>query len=593
MTTHTILPLKVVVFLLSLSVLFTACKTDSSTSGNTGAKAYENKAVIHTLSGPKMLTPYNSSDAFASTAKLRFFQALLSLDFYSYEAIPILLKEMPKVVETNGKISMEMEIRPEAKWDNGTPITAKDVAFSLKMINVPKLDNNQQKPYFEFIKDIEIDKENPKKFTLNCGNPYMGMITALTGLYVIPAYIYDPESILKDFTLKQLTAKTKDLEKNPALLKMAEQFNGPKFQREVVVGSGPYTLEKWETNQRLILKKKENWWGDALRDENHYFKNDMEEIVYEVINDATTAVVALKGEKVNAMNRIDPRTFVEELQKSDNFLKKFTPHTPPQFLYSYMGINSRHPKFKDVNTRRALRHILDVEQYQNTVFYGMAEQVNSIIHPLKTKEYNKDIPLYKQDLDKARKYLAAAGWKDSNGNGTVDKVIEGELTELEIDFMYPNVAKTSGRAVLMFQEFAKQAGIAVKILPIEFSVMLDKTKNHDFEMYFGIWVSSPLGSDPKQIWHTDSYNGGSNYVGFGTPESDALIETLRTEMDEDKRAVYYKKLQKMIDDECVYVFINATKNRVALHNKFKNAKSSAVNPGYFSPNLVVADAVAN
>jgi len=581
--------LQVGIFLLSLTIFFSSCKSESSTS----SISYENKAVIHTISEPKLLTPYNSSDSFSSTVKTRLFQALLSLDYYSYEAIPVLSTALPIITNENGNVNMEMEIRPEAKWDNGTPITAKDVEFSLKMINVPKVDNGHLKPYFEFIKDIEIDKTNPRKFTLKCGKPYMAMVNTLTSLEVIPAYTYDPEGILKGFSLKQLTSKAKNLEKNADLLKMAEQFNAPKFQREVIVGSGPYTLESWETNQRLVLKKKKDWWGDALRDVNHYFKADAEEIVYEVISDGTTAVVALKGEKVDAMNRIDPRVFVEDLQNSSNFLDKFKPHTPPQFLYSYLGMNTKHPKLRDLNTRKAMRHILDVEQYQETVFYGMAERVTSIVHPLQTKMLNKDIPLYKKDLEKAKAFLKAGGWKDSNGNGTVDKLIEGQLTELEIDFIYPNASKNSGRAVLMFQEYAKQVGIAVKIKPIEYSVFLDNLKNHNFEMYFGIWGASPLGSDPKQTWHTSSYSSGTNFVGFGTPESDILIEKLRAEMDEDKRAEHYKTLQKMIDEECVYVFINATKNRVAIHNKFKNARSSAVNPGFFPPNFIVQNVIAN
>ena len=112
-------------------------------------------------------------------------------------------------------------------------------------------------------------------------------------------------------------------------------------------------------------------------------------------------------------------------------------------------------------------------------------------------------------------------------------------------------------------------------------------------MYYGIWSAPPLESDPKQIWHTDSYNGGSNYVGFGTPESDQLIDDLRKELDETKRIKIYKKLQELIDRDAPYVFMTATKNRVAVHNKFGDTKDTGVNPGYFTPGLGVLNVISD
>ncbi len=578
-------------FLCSL-FLFPACKNADS-GGGVGDTKYENKVVQYCSIDPKQLTPYNMNDANARIMVHRTHQSLIQLDMTTYELVPVLAKKRPVISTVDGKVQLSMEIREEAKWDNGKPITGEDVAFSLKMMKVPKLDNASLKPYFEYIEDIEIDKENPKKFILKCGKPYMGMEAALTSFQIIPAYIYDKENRLSTYTVNQLATGGEKLKSDKTLDQVAENYNSAKFQREVMVGSGPYEYVSWETNQRVIFKLKKDWWGHKFKSEHHWFDAKAEEIVYEVITDPTTAVVALKGEKIDAMYRISPRIFVEDLQKSENWNKKFTPHTPPQFLYSYFGINTRNPKFKDVRTRKALRLIMDIDQYEETVFYGMSERVTSFIHPLKTKFINKNLKLYNQDLDGARKLLAEAGWKDTDGNGIVDIEIDGERVDFTIDFIYPNSAKTSEQGVLMYQEFCKKVGIKLNALPVEFSVMLDKTKQHKFEMYFGIWSSSPLESDPKQIWHSASYNGGSNYVGFGNPKSDDLIEKLRAELDENKRAVYYKELQQIIDDEVPYIFLAATKNRVAIHKKFLNAKATGINPGFYAPGLQVVNAIAN
>jgi len=587
--------------LLATCLFVFSCNSDTSDAGNsttdanngttTNNQQYENKVVDYMPGNPQQLNPYNRTDA-ASAMLLRYlYQSLVYTDYFSYEQVPQLATALPVLSERDGKILMDMEIRPEAKWDNGTPITGEDVAFSLKVLKLPKADNAHFKPYFEYIEDVIIDSNNPRKFTLVCKEPYMLMTIAIEDLPIIPAYVYDAPGILKKYTLKQIANANGKLDNDPQLNKVAENFNSPKFQNKTVVGSGPYQFKEWLPNQRITLKKKENWWGDALKGKNHWFEAKPDEITYEIINDPTTAVVALKGEKIDAINRVEPRAFVEELKESKSFTSKFNTYTPTQFLYAYIGMNMRNEKFEDVRVRRAMRHIMDTKTFQDKVFYGMAEHVASFIHPSKKKFLNPKVKPSEYNLDKAAKLMAQAGWKDSNGNGTLDKNIDGELVEFEADFVYPNVAKTSEKAVLMFQEAARQIGIKVNAVPLEFTVMIEKTKSHDFDMYYGIWSASPLESDPKQIWHTDSYNGGSNYVGFGTSESDQLIDDLRKELDEIKRAEIYKELQELIDKDAPYVFMSATQNRVAVHNKFGDIKDTGINPGYFTPGLGVLNAI--
>lgn len=571
-----------------------SCKSDSSTSNNTPSnQQYENKLTDYLPNNPQQLNPYNRTDAGSSVIIRYLYQPLVQTDFFSYEQVPVLAKALavPKKRD-DGKIVMDMEIREEAKWDNGTAITGEDVAFSLKLMKLPKADNAHFRPYFEYIEDVVIDSNNPRKFTLVCKKPYMLMANAIEDLMIIPAYVYDEKGLLKDYTVKQLAKGGSKLDRDSKLNEAAENFNAPKFQNQVVVGSGPYKFESWTPTQRIKISLKKDWWGHQLKNENHWFQAFPEEINYEIIPDATTAITALKGEKIDVINRVDPRAFVEDLQQSASFKSKYNTYTPTQFLYAYIGMNMRDEKFEDVLVRRAMRHVMDTKTFQKNVFYGMAEHVATFIHPSKKKFLNTNVKPHVYDLKKASTLMAQAGWKDTNGNGTLDKNIDGELVEFEADIVYPNSAKTSEKAVLMFQESARKIGLKINAVPLEFTVMIEKTRAHNFDMYYGIWASPPTESDPKQIWHTDSYNDGSNYVGFGTPESDQLIEDLRKELDENKRAEIYKKLQAMIDKDAPYIFMSATQNRVAIHKKFK-AKESGINPGYFSPGFQMLDAIKN
>ncbi len=568
-----------------------SCGGESTTTGGnqSGDTEYkqDGKFIQYTLGEPKSLNPYNRTTAFGGLLVERAFQSLITMDWFSSEIVPMLATSRPEIkTRDDGKVEMTLEMRPEAKWDNGTPITPEDVAFSLKVMKNPTVDNAHLRLYFEYIEDVVIDAENPMKFTLVCKEPYMLMESALIDLMIIPSYVYDVDGIMKKYTVKQMAnTPMAKMEKDDNLIRFGKEFNSTKFSREVVSGSGPYKFDRWETNQRLIYKLKKDWYGHKLKKEHHWFDANMDEIVYEVINDATTATVALKGGKIDAMNRINPRIFVKEMREDEDFNSRFHTGTPTQFLYSYFGMNLRHPKFEDVKTRKALRLLMDANEYGNTIFYGLAERVTSFIHPSKKEFINADLEVYQQDIEAAKKLLAEAGWTDSNGNGTLDKNIDGKVTEFVIDFIFPNGAKTSEQGVLMYKESCKKAGIQIEPRSIDFSVMQGDLKAHKFEMYYGIWGSSPLESDPKQIWHTSSANGGSNYVSFGTPRSDELIDNLRRELDKPKRIAIYNELQKIIDDECPYIFINATQNRIAVSKKFDNVNFTGMVPGYYIPSL--------
>ncbi|MEO1714678.1 MAG: hypothetical protein AAFU60_15205, partial [Bacteroidota bacterium] len=67
----------------------------------------------------------------------------------------------------------------------------------------------------------------------------------------------------------------------------------------------------------------------------------------------------------------------------------------------------------------------------------------------------------------------------------------------------------------------------------------------------------------------------------------------RTELDRSERAKIYFEVQQIIDDECPYIFMNATKNRIAISKKFTNVKSTGVNPGFYVAGLQSVDVVAN
>lgn len=548
-----------------------------------------NEVRIHELSDADKLNPITYQDAGAGYILKHLFMTLLEIDFKTLELTPGLAVSRPEMVkDSSGQLLITYKLRPEAKWDNGQQITAKDVEFSLKVIKTPKVDNQPNKPYYEFIHDMKFYEEDPLKFTFICKKSYLLSEASSGDFAIIPAHKYDPKGILKNYTILQLNTEAEKLASDKALIEFAAEFNSEKFQREnaFVEGCGPYRLVEWTTGQRIVLERKKEWWGDAMDQSNHRFQAYPQKLIYTTINDQTTALVSLKAGNLDVMRSIKSKDFAE-LPKSEKFTQNFNASTPKQLAYTYIGLNTKKKCFRSVKTRQALTHLLDVDQMIETIKYGQAQRVIGPIHPSKP-EYNTNIVPYTYDIELARKMLEEDGWKDTNGDGTIDKLIDGERVEFKVIFTINSGNDERKSTALLFQEAARKIGITVDVLAQDWSVYLDKQKKHEFDMFFGAWIGTPVPWDPKQIFHTESSNDGSNYVSFGDANSDAIIDSIRNEIDETRRKVHYLELQEVLHEQVPYIFLWAPYERIAIHKKFTNAETYVMRPGYWEAGFKLA-----
>lgn len=573
--------------ILTVSLFFTAC--GGGKKGGEGKikseRAGDNNVIIQESSDPDKLNPITYNSANAAYIFGNIFQGLLNTDPATLEYIPVLAKSRPEIKEITegeykGGLEISYELRPEAKWDNGTPITAEDVAFSLKVIKNPKVNSETQRPYYEFIDDIRIDPANNKKFTLIFKTKYI-LAESVSNVTVIPEYVYDPNKIMRKFTVKQLNdPKAADnLKSNADIIAFANDFNGEKYQRDIngVIGSGPYKLEAWVTGQRVILKKKDNWWGTPLAAEKG-FTNGPDKIIYEIIQDEAGAISALRSEKIDLKDAIQSKDYLE-LEKDEKLKDRYNLFKPTQFAYSFIAMNMRNPKLKDVRVRKALAMLTNVDEMIKVLSYGMAERVTGPFSYLK-KYYNKNMKPIPYNVAEANALLDEAGWKDSDNDGIRDQMINGQKVKLSLNLKHRSPDPISDKLLAMLSESTKKAGVEITDSPKEWTVLLQEVDKHDFEMFYMGWSMSSNLDDPKQVWHTSSYNGGSNNVGFGDQHSDELIEKIRTEMDETKRNALYMEFQQLVYDQQPYIFLWSPLKKMAFHKRFDDAKAYTVRPGY-------------
>lgn len=566
-------------FILILSMVYSCSDTEPVAD-----KPFEIK--VHLLSDPDMLHPISNQGAGSNAIKKNIFQSLTDIDFQTLELTPILAESLPDVElfttdNQEERMRITYTLREEAQWDNGSNITADDVLFSFKFAICPLVNNRHRRGVLEKIIDIETDDNDPLKITFITERYIKSEFTTGAEIPIIPQYLYDSEQVLNNYAYSELM-ENQNLEEDEAIIAFAKEANDEKWQRdpEFISGSGAYKLKEWKSGQQVLLEKKNDWWGNALKDENHFFEAYPNTIRYRVINDMTATTAALKSQEIDVMYGLKARDFVE-LREKESFTRNFHTFTPPTPTYSFILFNTSQPILQDKHTRQALAHLMDVNAVIERNNYGLAQRIVGTVLPTDTLNYNHDLTPYPFDPNTAKELLEKAGWSDADGDGTLDKMIDGELVDFEVNFYYNSGNEERKAVALMLQEEARKVGITIHVIPQEWSTYISKQRNHEFDIAYGSWIMDYAPLDVHQIFHSEAIKGGFNFAAWDHAEADSLIETIQITIDDQARAPLYHRLQEIIHEEAPYIFMHSPLNRIVVNKEFKNAEISVVHPGYW------------
>ena len=568
----------------ALFLSIAACYSDA-----TNHTEEKNEVTVRLRADPKGLNILLGTTGYALEVCSNIFSPLMVFDPNTLQLSPYLVKGKPSIQpieegKYKGGVSFTYEILEEARWDNGKPILATDYIFTFKTLMNPKVPAAVYRSYFSYLRDIKINPENPREFTVIADIPNAVAEFALSNVEVYPEYVYDPDGIMKDIPLSEFCQpeQAEQLDQRlPALEKFAELFTSTKFafDKNHISGSGPYAIEEIIPDQRIVFKRKKNWWGDALSKEHPLLFTGPERLVYKIIPDETVAVSLLKNQEIDVMGAISAQQFVT-LQTDEEATKNYNLYTPTSTLFSFIAINNQRPQLKDKRVRRAFAHLLKVEDLIQTSMSGLGQRMVGPVHP-KEKYYHKELPLIQFDLDAARQLLADAGWKDQDNNGILDKMIDGEQVEMKLRYRNSQASVTGKNTGLLLKENARKVGIEIELINQGFNTVMKAYRQRDYELLFSARQRDPMPDDFMQSWHTNSDTpSGGNRIGFGNATSDALIEEIRATLDEEKRNKLYLKFQELVYEEQPCVFLFAAQERIAIHKRFQ-ADPSMIRPGYF------------
>jgi len=480
-------------------------------------KAPKGGTVTYNMSAePPTIHPIASTDYYSEQIKAVVFDSLAIRDNNTFEFRSRLAEKWE--ISENKKV-FTFHLRKNLTFHDGKPITAEDVKFSFDAIFEPKYKAAHMQPYFEGIEKVEaID---PLTVRATAKDTYFLNFSVIATMNVVPKHIYS------------------DVEASAKMTRTA-------------IGSGPYKLDKFERGQRIVLKRFDKWYGFSAEDLKGFYNFDT--IVYRMIKEENVVIEALKKGEVDLIDFRSPDVFVQKTQGppwGQTIFKNQVENSMPKG-YGYIGFNFRKELFKDKNVRLALSHMLNREEMNKKFRYDMSLFATGPTN-IQSDYANTAVKPILFDVKKAQELLAKSGWKDTDKDGLLDKIVNGK--KVDFKFTMIHAAKDREKYWTMYKEDLKKVGIEMEIKLLEWNTMLKILDEGNFDVIAMGW-STVVEWDPKQIWHSSSaVAGGSNFIAYKNPEVDKLIDKARYETDRKKRMEGLRKVYKMIADDVPYIFM--------------------------------------
>jgi peptide/nickel transport system substrate-binding protein len=494
-------------FALAILAAFAGCGKKETPQG-TGAPipdvpAYGDAIIEGSIGDISGFLSAVTSDAASHAAAGYVFSGLVRYDKdLKLEGV---LAESWKISPDGRKITFHL--RRNVKWHDGAPFTSADVMFTYRRMIDPKTPT----AYGDAFKQVRhASAPDPFTFVVEYARPFAPALESW-GMDILP---------------KHLLEKYPDISKSP--LNMHP------------VGTGAYRFVEWRTGEKVVF--------DANPD---YFEGKpyIARVITRIIPDQATMFLELLSGGVDTMD-LTPPQYARQTD-APKFRESFNKYKYTASAFTYLGFRLAHPIFGDRRVRQAIAYASDKKALVEGVLLGLGQEATGPYKP-GTWAYNPNVRKYPHDPSKARELLAEAGWKAKGEDGVLVK--DGRRFEFTVLTNAGNEARSKTAAIL--QQNLAEVGIRMQIRTVEWAAFINQfIDKRDFEAVILGWSISP---DPDQyvIWHS-SMTGPKelNFVGFGNPEVDKLLEEGRSTFDLEKRKKAYFRIQEILAEEQPYVFL--------------------------------------
>lgn len=464
-------------------------------------------------------------------------------------------------------------LREQARFQDGEPITAEDVEFSYRILTT------EGHPFYRnYYADVsKVTVENSHRIRFDFGATENRELPLILGqMPVMPAHYWADR-----------------------------KFEGNGL--DVPVGSGPYRIDSYEAGRSVTYERVDDYWAEDLGIRKGRFNFDR--IKYEYYNDDTVALESFKAGNFDLRVETSAKNWATAYtgRGFDNgeITKEAVEHHRPSGMQGFV-FNTRKAVFKDPKVRRALAYAFDFEwanrnlffdQYTRTDSYfensdlassglpsgreleileAFRDQLNpAVFTETYTPPTTGDDTSMRDNLRTAMQLLQQAGYSVRDG-----KMVHTE-TGKPLAFEVLLFQKSFERVVLPFRQNLERLGIDVSVRLVDSNQYVQRVRDFDFDMITQVLPQSDSpGNEQREYWHSSNVDvsGSRNYMGVSDPVVDRLVEMVIQAPDRDELVYRVRALDRvLLHGHYVIPHWHLTRDRVAYWNKLQRPEVTPKN----------------
>lgn len=388
---------------------------------------------------------------------------------------------------------LRVTLRDNVKFHDGSPMTPDDVVFSLTRA-MAKTSNFT--PYVVgFDRIVKVGNNQVDIFTKG---PNPVLLNQLTELRIMS----------KAWAEKNNSVEPKDI----------RNVNQETFANRNAMGTGPYVLKQWVPDQRMVLAKNPNWWGNA--------ETNVTEIIYTPIKSEATRVAALLSGEIDLLLDPSPQDLARlrnnaSLKVIDGVENRTIFFGLDQHRDELPGSNvkGKNP-LKDLRVRKALYQSIDINALQRVTMRGLSQPTGTLVAPQVngwTEDVHKRMPY---DQEGAKKLLAEAGYPQG----------------FEVDFACPNNRYINDEEICQaVTAMWARIGVKAKLrtLPlVTYFPMIQRREASIYMLGWGVPTFDALYS-LQSLVRTPGEGGDGNYNmgSYSNQRMDYIVDRVKVETD--------------------------------------------------------------
>lgn len=434
------------------------------------------------------------------------------------------------------------EINPQARFSDGVPVTADDVAFSFEMLKT------KGKPFHRsnFAQVSAVETLGPRTIRFDLSGSRDRELPLLIGLMpIFAAHATDPDR----FEETSLT---------PPL------------------GSGPYVFSEVRPGESLTLRRRDDYWGESLPTRRGLFNFDV--VRYEFFRDANTMFEAFKTGAYDLRVEGDPTRWATgydfPAMSAGRVVREEIPITTPRGMNGFV-FNTRRELFSDVRVREALALAFDFEWVNRNLFFDLLARTSSYfdgsdLASIGVPAGEEEARLLAPFPEAVRADILAGEWRPavSDGSGRdralarraislldeagwtlAEGALRSKATGERFSFEMLVVSRQQERLALNFSQSLRRIGVEARVRLVDDVQFWRRLASFDFDMIQWTWpVSASPGNEQRNRWSSlaAEREGSLNYAGARDPAIDAMIDALLAATDREDFVAAARALDRIL-----------------------------------------------